>query len=42
MHIYLLMLKAPRNLLLSKVIDRKTLAFPRVRVDLDIDPLEIM
>jgi primosomal protein N' (replication factor Y) len=41
-HIYLLMLKAPRNLLLSKVIDRKTLSFPRVRVDLDIDPLEIM
>ena len=42
MHIYLLMLKAPRSLLLSKVIDRKALEFPRVRIDLDIDPLEVM
>jgi len=40
--IYLLLVRAKRDVTLSRVIDRHSLDLPRVRVDLDIDPLEIL
>lgn len=40
--IYLLLVKAKRSVILSRVIDRHSLDLPRARVDLDIDPLEIL
>ena len=41
-YIYLLLVRAKRSINLSRVIDRRSLDLPRVRVDLDIDPLEIL
>jgi len=40
--IYLLLVRAKRDVSLSRVIDRRSLDLPGVRVDLDIDPLEIL
>jgi primosomal protein N' (replication factor Y) len=40
-NIYLLLLKARPGIGFSKIIDRRLLDFPKIRVDVDIDPLEI-
>ncbi|MEO0107834.1 MAG: hypothetical protein ABIK62_01495, partial [candidate division WOR-3 bacterium] len=41
-HIFLLLVKAPRRFALGKVLDWRRMTLPGVRVDVDIDPVEVL